>query len=90
MSKIPLLLLLLLLYLKNIISVIQVILMHRRLGSAEQETSRSRRTEVPVMRMKMIMYRLDEKKKDVGKEKGGDEEGLKSPQGEKRVCGEGQ
>ena len=42
------------------------------------------------MRMKMIMYRLDEKKKDVGKEKGGDEEGLKSPQGEKRVCGEGQ
>ena len=33
---------------------------------------------------------MKNKKKDVGKEKGGDEEGQKSPQGEKRVCGEGQ
>ena len=33
---------------------------------------------------------MKNKKKDVGKEKGGNEVGLKSPQGEKRVCGEGQ
>ena len=68
LSKISLLLLLLLLYLKNIIRVIQAIIMHRRLGSAEQETSRSRRTEVPVMRMKMMtmcayISRHDKKKK---------------------------
>ena len=48
------------------------------------------------MRMKMMtmcayISRHDKKRRrDVGNEKCVDGEGLKSPQGEKRVCGEGQ